>query len=63
MEQDNCLEDGFILQSFKMVFTAGATAIMYHAEKEVGTKISKFVAVSRRTALCDPIERVKWALL
>ena len=30
------LETGCSLQAFKLAFTAWATAIMYHAEKEVG---------------------------
>lgn len=63
VEQAKCLEDGCSLQSFKMALAAWATAIMYHAEKEVGTAMSKFVDVSRRTAVCDPIERVKWVFL
>ena len=53
VEQAKCLEDGCSLQSFKMALAAWATAIMYHAEKEVGTAMSKFVDVSRRTAVCD----------
>jgi hypothetical protein len=36
---------------------------MYHAEKEVGTEMSKAADESRRTAALDPVERVKWALL
>ena len=36
---------------------------MYHAEKEVGTAMSKSVNESHRAAAHDPIERVKWALL
>ena len=36
VEQARCLEDGCSLQSFKLAFMAWATAIMYHAEKEVG---------------------------
>ncbi len=63
VEQARSLEDGCSLQSFKLAFTAWATAIMYHAEKEVGTAMSKFVHESSRTAAHDPIERVKWALL
>ena len=63
VEEAKCLEDGCSLQSFKLAFTAWATAIMYHAEKEVGTGMSKSVDESRRTAAHDPIERVKWALL
>ncbi len=57
------LECGCSLQPFKLAFTAWATAIMYHAEKEVGTKMSKFVDESRRAAVDCPVERVKWALL
>ena len=63
VEQARCLEDGCSLQSFKLAFTAWATAIMYHAEKEVGTAMSKSVDESRRAAAHDPVERVKWALL
>ncbi len=63
VDQARSLENGCSLQSFKLAFTAWATAIMYHAEKEVGTEMSKSVHESRRTAACDPVERVKWALL
>ncbi|NQW22856.1 MAG: hypothetical protein HQ475_05365 [SAR202 cluster bacterium] len=63
VELARCLEDGCSLQPFKLAFTAWATAIMYHAEKEVGTVMSKFVNESRRAAVHDPVERVKWALL
>ena len=63
VEQAKCLEDGCSLQSFRLAFTAWATAIMYHAEKEVGAGMSKSVGESRRTAAHDPVERVKWALL
>jgi len=63
VEQARCLEDGCSLQAFKLAFTAWATAIMYHVEKEVGTEMSKSVDESRRTLAHDPIERVKWALL
>ncbi len=63
VEQARCLEDGDSLQSFKLAFTAWATAIMYHAEKEVGTAMSKSADESRRTAAHDPVERAKWALL
>lgn len=58
-----CLEDGCSLQPFKLAFTAWATAIMYHAEKEVGTEMTKSVDESRKAAANDPIERVKWAVL
>ncbi|MCH8296660.1 MAG: hypothetical protein IH873_01205 [Chloroflexi bacterium] len=57
------LENGCSLQPFKLAFTAWATAIMYHAEKEVGTEMSKSVDETRRAAAHDPVERVKWALL
>ena len=57
VEQARSLENGCSLQSFKLAFTAWATAIMYHAEKEVGTEMSKSVHESRRTAACDPVER------
>ena len=63
VEQARRLEDGCSLQSFKLAFTAWATAIMYHVEKEVGTEMSRFVDESQRTAAHDPVERVKWALL
>ena len=63
VEQARCLEDGCSLQSFKLAFMAWATAIMYHAEKEVGTAMSKSVNESHRAAAHDPVERVKWALL
>ncbi len=63
VEQARRLEDGCSLQSFKLAFTAWAAAIMYHAEKEVGTAMSKFVDESRRAAVDCPVERVKWALL
>ena len=57
------LEDGNSLQPFKLAFTAWATAIMYHAEKEVGTEMTKSVDATRKAAADDPVERVKWALL
>ncbi len=57
------LESGDSLQPFKLAFTAWATAIMYHAEKEVGTEMTKSVDETRRSAVHDPVERVKWALL
>ena len=57
------LENGCSLQAFKLAFTAWATALMYHAEKEVGTEMSKFVDESRLSSSHDPVERVKWALL
>ena len=57
------LENGCSLQAFKLAFTAWATAIMYHAEKEVGTAMSNSVDESRRAAAHDPVERAKWALL
>ena len=63
VEQARCLEEGCSLQAFKLAFTAWATAIMYHAEKEVGTAMSKSVNESRRNACHDPVERTKWALL
>ncbi|MBT99539.1 MAG: hypothetical protein CL902_13085 [Dehalococcoidia bacterium] len=63
VELARCLEDGCSLQPFKLAFTAWATAIMYHAEKEVGTEMSKSVEESRHAASHDPIERVKWAVL
>ena len=63
VELARSLENGCSLQAFKLAFTAWATAIMYHVEKEVGTEMSRFVDESRRTAAHDPVERVKWALL
>ena len=63
VEQAWCLKDGDSLQSFKLAFTAWATAIMYHAEKEVGTAMSKSADESRRAAAHDLVERAKWALL
>jgi hypothetical protein len=63
VEQARCLEDGDSLQSFKLAFTAWATAIIYHAEKEVGTAMSKSADESRRAASHDLVERAKWALL
>ena len=50
VEQARSLEDGCSLQGFKLVFTAWATAVVYHAEKEVGTEMSKSVGDSRLTA-------------
>lgn len=63
VELARCLEDGCSLQPFKLAFTAWATAIMYHAEKEVGTEMTKSVDETRKAAANDPIERVKWAVL
>ncbi|PKB75372.1 MAG: hypothetical protein BZY85_09595 [SAR202 cluster bacterium MP-SAtl-SRR3965592-G1] len=57
------LETGCSLQAFKLAFTAWATAIMYHGEKEVGTAMTKSVDATRCSAAHDPVERVKWALL
>ena len=36
---------------------------MYHADKEIGTEMSKFVDESSKAAADCPVERVKWALL
>lgn len=63
VELARCLEDGCSLQPFKLAFTAWATVIMYHAEKEVGTLMSKSLDESRCAAAHGPIERVKWAVL
>ena len=63
VELARSLEDGNSLQPFKLAFTAWATAIMYHAEKEVGTEMTKSVDATRKAAADDPVERVKWALL
>ena len=57
------LETGCSLQAFKLAFTAWATAIMYHAKKEVGIAMTKSVDETRREAAHDPVERVKWARL
>lgn len=63
VELARCLEDGSSLQPFKLAFTAWATAIMYHAEREVGTEMTKSVDETRKAAAIDPVERVKWAVL
>ena len=63
VELARCLEGGCSLQPFKLAFTAWATAIMYHAEREVGTEMTKSVDESRKGACHDPIERAKWAVL
>lgn len=63
VELARCLEDGSSLQPFKLAFTAWATAIMYHAEREVGTEMTKSVDETRKAAANDPVERVKWAVL
>jgi hemerythrin-like domain-containing protein len=63
VEEARRLKVGDSLQSFKLAFTTWATAIMYHAEKELGTEMSKSADDSRRTAIHDPVERAKWALL
>jgi hypothetical protein len=63
VELARCLEDGCSLQPFKLAFTAWATSIMYHAEKEVGTEMTKSIDETRKAAAHDPIERVKWAIL
>ena len=57
------LETGCSLLPFKLAFTAWATAIMHHAEKEVGTEMTKSVDETRKAACDDLVERVKWALL
>ena len=51
------------MQAFKLAFTAWATAIMYHAKKEVGIAMTKSVDETRREAAHDPVVRVKWARL
>ena len=63
VELARSLETGCSLQAFKLAFTAWATAIMYHADKEIGTEMSKFVDESSKAAADCPVERVKWALL
>ena len=63
VELARSLENGCSLQAFKLAFTAWATALMYHAEKEVGTEMSRFVDESRLASSHDPVERVKWVLL
>lgn len=50
VEQARNLEDECSLQGFKLAFTAWANAVVYHAEKEVGTEMSKYVGDSRQTA-------------
>ena len=63
VELARSLETGCSLQAFKLAFTAWATAIVYHADKEVGTEMSKFVDEPSKAAVDCPVERVKWALL
>ena len=63
VEQARRLENGSSLQSFKLAFSAWAAAIMYHAEKELGTEMSKAVDEYRQLSPHDPVERAKWALL
>ena len=63
VELARSLETGCSLQAFKLAFTAWATAIVYHADEEVGTEMSKFVDESSKAAVDCPVERVKWALL
>jgi len=62
VEPARCLEYGCSLQPFKLAFTAWATVIMYHAEKEFGTEMTKSIDETRRAAAHDPIEWVKWAV-
>ncbi|MEO2142448.1 MAG: hypothetical protein ABGX63_09740, partial [bacterium] len=54
VELARCLEDGCSVQPFKLAFTAWVTAIMYHAEREVGTEMTKSVDESRKAACHDP---------
>ncbi|MCH2502589.1 MAG: hypothetical protein MK126_07030 [Dehalococcoidia bacterium] len=63
VELARSLDTGCSLQAFKLAFTAWATAIMYHADKEVGTGMPKFADESSKAAVDCPVERVKWALL
>lgn len=56
------VEVGCSLQPFTLAFTAWATALVYHAEKELGTQLSSF-ADSVQVSPDDPIERVKWAMV
>lgn len=63
VEQAKRLEEGCSLRPFKLAFTAWATAIMYHAEKEIGIEMSTSVHESHQAMAFDPVERVKWALL
>ena len=59
VELARSLETGCSLQAFKLAFTAWATAIMYHADKEVGTGMLKFADESSKAAVDCPVERVK----
>ena len=59
VELARSLDTGCSLQAFKSAFTAWATAIMYHADKEVGTGMHKFADESSKAAVDCPVERVK----
>ena len=59
VELARSLDTGCSLQAFKSAFTAWATAIMYHADKEVGTEMPKFADESSKAAVDCPVERVK----
>ena len=51
VELARSLDTGCSLQAFKSAFTAWATAIMYHADKEVGTGMPKFADESNKAAV------------
>jgi hypothetical protein len=55
------LEDGSSLQSFKLAFNSWATALLFHAEAEMGTDMARPEASGDREA--DLSARVKTALL
>ena len=59
VELARSLDTGCSLQAFKSAFTAWATAIMYPADKEVGTGMPKFADESSKAAVDCPVERVK----
>ena len=63
VELARSLETGCSLQAFKLAFTPRATAIMYRADEEVDTEMSKFVDESGKAAANYPVEPVKWAPL
>ena len=59
VELARSLDTGCSLQAFKSAFTAWATAIMYHTDKEVGTGMPKFGDESSKAAVDCPVDRVK----
>lgn len=58
-----CVEVGNSLQPFKLAFTAWATALVYHAEKESGTDLSSLVDCFQNKSPGDSIERVIWHIV